>query len=587
MQKTELFKCCGFLAAFLLVACSGVNDGKDAKIEADELVFAANPEPVKGKQDVYVSIARAAKYNVDVVSNDLRKRIAEQNPKAESSKIIKNIMASEVSDENRLMRVSRVLEYAVTYATASLSTSDAYTDNYFYENSAKQLALTAIKMHQNAWFAGKKLKENERLSRQEKKVVENLNAKEERNGTLTPAEYDYRKNQEVALAKLEELNNNLAFSVVEYADLVKISPKQVELEGRRFYELYDFDKDYSIDIFQEAAVRNRKEFALAKEQVKSYAFADVRHDVLRQYPLVPGLDINGVKIENSVYEQELDSKGARVAENLLNTIAEFRQASAGSSAQQRLRQKAFDGIAAAILTQVEINYQTIKLADTDYETVERSQSSLKKEIRRLEKIYHPSNDDKLALLNAKITMELLEGKMARLKADRAVALRSLYFNAGLSPLSKKLLKAPIKDIAYALKQYYNRDMIEMMSAVKAQMNIIPTMEINAGGWAQEPDWLEKAVSSSKGRKRSVQQISVNENYKEMQLGSYEYRENADADMTDLSAKFPELRSYAMEIVPVQVNGRQWFRLIAKGKSTDLSKACRHLQSAGYDCLLRH
>ena len=56
MQKTELFKCCGFLAAFLLVACSGVNDGKDAKIEADELVFAANPEPVKGKQDVYVSI---------------------------------------------------------------------------------------------------------------------------------------------------------------------------------------------------------------------------------------------------------------------------------------------------------------------------------------------------------------------------------------------------------------------------------------------------------------------------------------------------------------------------------------------------
>ena len=44
--------------------CTVDKNGALTKTEKDELVFADAPEPAGGKMDVYVSMARAAKYNV-------------------------------------------------------------------------------------------------------------------------------------------------------------------------------------------------------------------------------------------------------------------------------------------------------------------------------------------------------------------------------------------------------------------------------------------------------------------------------------------------------------------------------------------
>lgn len=589
MSKARILHFSMISALLLLSACSFNNSGTDAKIEAEELVFATNPEPAKGKQDVYASMARAAKYNVDVASHNLNKKIYGINSNLKSQEIIDSIINANINDENLLYRASRVLDFAVIYATANLSDSRAYVDNYFYESSAKHLALAAIRSHQDAWFATRKSRELDRLARQENKIVENLKNKEKRNGTLTNAEYDYRKNQEVLLLKMAELRKNMSFTLVEYGELTKIEPQKVELEGRSFYELEDFDKDYTIEIFQEAAVRNRKEFALAKEKVKSYAFSEVRHDILEKYPLVSRLDINGLKVENQVYEQELYNKAIKIANNLLNTLAEYKAASANSSQRTSLQQKVFDELGAAILTQVEVSYQLVQLANADYEVAERTQHDLKKEIKRLQKIHRPTNDDKLALLNAKITMLQLEQKKAQIKAERAVALRSLYFNAGLSPLNKTLLKAPIKDVSQSLKQAFNQDLIEMMSATKAQMKI-SAVSNNEKGWAQGENWLEEVVNSpanTKPRrtKKSSEPIKPG-NYQTMQLGAYEDKANAKADWQELSAKFPELKAYKPDIVLAEVDGRQWFRLIVSGNSEKLMRDCLSLRAGGYECLLR-
>lgn len=72
----------------------------------------------------------------------------------------------------------------------------------------------------------------------------------ERLGTLGSEDLEYKKNLEVALLKLSEIQKNLAYRVVEYGQLVRVDPKDIELEGRRFYELEDFDKKYSLEIFR-------------------------------------------------------------------------------------------------------------------------------------------------------------------------------------------------------------------------------------------------------------------------------------------------------------------------------------------------
>lgn len=51
----------------IIGGCSSAEKGGVGdKIEVDELIFAQNPEPVRGKLDVYASMARGVKYNVDV-----------------------------------------------------------------------------------------------------------------------------------------------------------------------------------------------------------------------------------------------------------------------------------------------------------------------------------------------------------------------------------------------------------------------------------------------------------------------------------------------------------------------------------------
>ena len=144
----------------------------------------------------------------------------------------------------------------------------SYADNYFYEAAAQKLALQAIRSHQNAWYASRSIKDLDRLHKKEQKVVARLDAKEKKVGSLSDAEYDYRKNQEVLLLRISELRNSQQYLLQDYANLIKGDVEDVDLEGRRFYELENFDEDYSIELFQEAAVRNRKEFALIKEKIE-------------------------------------------------------------------------------------------------------------------------------------------------------------------------------------------------------------------------------------------------------------------------------------------------------------------------------
>lgn len=574
------------LALAALAACSVDKSSKNSEVYADTLVFASNPEPVKGRLDVYTTMARASKYNVDVATQNLKKKIYNQNPNLKPQEVIENIVSSDVNDQSRLFAASRVLEYVTIYAVANLESNPQFMDNYLYAKSAQHLAAAAIRVHQDAWFADRKLKETARLIRTEKKKSDELKNKLDRKGRLGNEELEYKKNLDVALMKLGEFQQAFAMNMAEYEQMAKVFPKDIKLEGRRFYELEDFDKNYTIEVFQEAAVRNRSEFVLAKEKVKNYGVREVRHRVLRDYPLVERLDVNGLKVEHDLYEQALYEKVMTIARKLLDDIREMRQSKEGSAARQTLQRAVFDDLAAAILTQVEVSYRLVEQADADYEANEREIVKLRKVVHKLGKAYRLTPAEKTELLNVKISLLVLEQKSAQIKAERAMALRNLYFNAGLSPFSKTLLKGSINDITVSLREAFNHDLTEMLSTVSLQMKEQPLLE--QSGWAKGDNWLEDVMKESRSYRmpRKKRQGIAAANARLAQLGAYESRDSAAAEWKALSSRFAVLDKYQPKFEEAEVGGKVWHRLRIYDRPAALAAVCGELTGSGVDCLLQ-
>lgn len=596
MMTFRLYKIVALGLAVLVGSCTANQNDSGLTAKNQDLVFRGEPEPVKGKLDVYQSMARTAKYNVDAASFSLSKKIYNQNPNLKPEDIIANVLNSNIADSNPLYNMSRVLDFAVIYAMTNLDAGSEYVDNNFYNKSAQHLALAAIRAHQDAWWADRHDREIERLIRQQTKVVKELAAKEERLGKLSKEEIHYKKNLEVALLKLAELQKALAFNKMEYAQLVKVGPKEVNLEGRKFYQLEDFDKSYTLEIFQEAAVRNRNEFAKGKESLINYSFGDVRGNVIRKYPYIERLDINGLNIEDDIYYQALQKRVLEIADNLMIAVTEYRKAKPGSATKAAFKQRAYDELGAAILAQVEVNFRLVERADIDYENISKEIAVQKQEVKSLQKNYKMTVDQKLALLNAQIKLAETERQAAQILAERAVALRSLYFSAGFTPFSKTLLRSPVKDVVAVLKTGFNQDVVEMLAAATVPEARASHPQDNA--WAKNPNWLEDLMKNPGAVKKSTVSSaeSADEKFKAygaeadklkiLQLGAYGQKENAEADWNRLSTQFPDLKKYQPQLQQASGQGRVLFKLIIRDRDGGLRPLCNQMRAAGAECLLR-
>ncbi len=271
-------------ALIFLAACtsSGTNTDKQPAIAKEEIIFTANPEPMGKKTDVYDSMARAVKYNVDQNVRNIRDKL--------SSTSVKNILES--SKESSLYDAAKVLDFSIIYAAFHLFNNTQAEIDYLYEKASENLALGAISAHKNALFADKKIKEIERLEAKEMRQVAELDKKQERRGGLSDEESLYKKEIEAALYRLNNLKTELSGLQQEYALLVK-ADNNFALEGRKFYELEGFLKKYNIENFQRLALKKRFENKFVSDMGYSYNYNDVRNMVLDEYPETERLTING------------------------------------------------------------------------------------------------------------------------------------------------------------------------------------------------------------------------------------------------------------------------------------------------------
>ena len=302
-----------------------------------------------------------------------------------------------------LYEVSNALEYATLYATANLNNKKGFVDNLFYTRAAQHLTLAAIRTHQDAWYASRKIKEINRLAKQEQKKLAEINAKLERTGKLTRDDLEYKKGLEVALLNLNELQQKLAMNLAEYGELTNMLTSKVDFAGRHFYELEDFDKNYSVEIFQESAVNNRTEFAVAKELVKTYSFDEVKQSTNLMYEDVERLDINGLDIDHRLYSTQLQERALQNANDLIDAVSAYNNEN-DVQQKNKLQEQAFDVLGNAILAQIKVNYKLVRLADIDYKLTSDKIKTLKKKINELERKSRLNSEKKIELLNLRIAL---------------------------------------------------------------------------------------------------------------------------------------------------------------------------------------
>lgn len=584
----------------IIGGCSSAEKGGVGdKIEVDELIFAQNPEPVRGKLDVYASMARGVKYNVDVAAQEMNKKLFSQNQNMAPQDIIQNMMNVKSGRDNPLYDSLRALDYAVIYAMVNLSGSRSYIDSNIFVKTSQNLALASIKAHKGALFAARQLKEIARLTDKQQKKLNDINKKEERTGRLTPAELSYKKGLEVALLKLKEMYEAQAFAVAEYAHLVKAEPKELKLEGRTFYELDDLDKKLTVRAFQRSAFNNRSEFDIAKEMGRSYRFREVEYNLLKKYPEIERLNINGYDVEDEVYAENLEKRAYALALGLVKKTEAYKKAKEGE--RDRLRVKAFDELGTAIFTQVEVAYNLVRLSEIDFGVVSKQAADLKKDIKQRER-GRLSADAEISLLNDRIKLLALQNEQSQIAAEKALALRALYFYAGFSPSTRTLLKNEIKDIVVSLRASFNKDMVEMLAAVPAE----EAYDEKVGNdWAKKENWLEDLMENkpevpaaqpagSAGPAVHAGSDDIFAPYadpaydrkKVMQLGSYVERENADLEWKMLQELYPELRSKTPEVIRTRINGQIFYRLVLHSESGGFLSLCNRLRGDRVQCLLR-
>lgn len=602
----------------MLSACQNAVEPTGSLATATESVdvgrIPINPEEIKGKIDVYTSIARASKYNINDMANYMNSRVDEvflQNVSAD--KIVTEVKASGQKGRHQIYDSLRALDFAVIFANSKFIRDRAYVRENSYSKAGQTLSLNAIKSHKSVMFAHKKSKEIGRIVSMEKKKIDALNEKFDKKGMLSEAELEYKKGLEVAVYKLNMMKDELAVDVKDYSQLIKATENdKLSLEGRMFYET-EFDKSLRLDVFQKIAVKNRKEFIafLEVNKGKDYNFSTVENMSLKKYPEVERMIINGYSFGDEVYVRALQIRADKVSRNLIDMTYAFDRMY--NNADKIAGSELADELSIAIFTQVELAYNAININTIGISELTEELKKLQDELKALEK-NKKSDKNYIDILNKKLDVFRLEYQISNLVADRATAIRALYFYSGFDMFDDDFLDNSISGIAKELRVLYNKENVETLSSVdkvsEASKEKLTQKQNNE--WAREDKWLETLVDGNKDKKygrlppppaqqkyneylktlessRANYQEHYNDSHRDrkiMQLGAYSNVENANNNWSNIYNMYPEARTLIPEIETVMVNGKEIHRLIVKSTTADLVKLCNMIRSDGLECILK-
>lgn len=584
-----------FFVGVLLSSCSMFGQKESALKEKNipTQVQKEEVQPVKGRLDVYASMARSTKYN----SEKNYQNLSEVLQKRSWQKSVQDLLAyvNNKYNDNSLWAASQKLDFAILYATITLSDDGVFVHDYLYNYAAQQIALATIKGQSEALFAQRKLKELNRLTTQTEKNVFSLNQRLTEKGALSAEELEYKKSIEVSLYNLKQMQTSLSDAWNNFADFVKTSPKNLHVKGKHFYELEDFDKKNQLSTFQYVARNNRVEFDLARKEILGFNAFHLYDKTLQNYPALKRLEINGFDAMDNLYQQELKNNAQLIVDNLLEGVSEYLVA--GSAEKQNvLQREVMNNLGAAILTQLTVDYVLVETTSEDLLQAKEKVASLRTDIRQDERLKKHTSAQLAQLLQKRLKLNEAELLVSQIQGERAVALRALYFHSGLSVFSQELLKNKLEIIEASLKKAFNKDMIEMLSQAK---DLEKQQKTQGNTWAKSENWLEELIDK-KGKKTqnpivlpqkpmgdfSLYEEKIFDTYPVMQLGAYRQKKNAEIEWQMLKELYPEFDLVKPKIESSVVNGKMMYRLVVKSKKGGFLDLCNKLRKDKIECVLR-
>lgn len=599
-----------FSISGVIAACGSSQEVKSVETKpVDTEALEDLREDIKGKLGVYDSMARATKYNVHSLYQAMDKNVSETKLDNMQATQIVNEVKSLSESKHELYASMRALDFAVIYADAIVRGGNPEKrEELLYKKSAESLALAAIKYHKDVLFVHKKNREIARIISREQKNVADINQKFEKTGRLPEEDVEYLKSLEVLIQKFADLNARLAVEVEDYIKLIKAKEKdKINLEGKMFYEIDDFDKSLTIDLFQRNAVLKNDDFISIINPNKNYSFSNVESISTKRFPDVERLIINGYNIDDDIYRKSLRKRSDTVAADLIRDAKDYKLKT-NEEEKRKAGLLVAESLAIAIFTQIEMAYNIVHLNDLKIEEISEEIKASKEVLKNLEKSKKDDREKHIELLKTKLSILENEHKLSKLKADRAVAIRALYFYSGFDMLDtgfdsledSKLLDKPVDDISKGLKAAFNKDAVLMLAQIKEVKKISEPER----GWARKDNWLENLVEGENAvrvveTQKPVPNIPyVSDSFggdfysnshndrKYMQLGAYINIENLNNDWEFLYNKYPELRGHIPEASSVMVNGVEMHRLVVRSEEGGFVDICNRIRQDGRACILR-
>lgn len=518
-----------FFGLFLLVSCSSPSP-QSTKIEIEQLPFSHNPENPKEAIEVWSSMARAAKYNIEVaVDNYTKKLSAAQQAKAPLDALAP--FADETSGSNELFNTYKTLNLAIL-----ISQDDKKAH---FQDVAQNLLLAGVSSYHQASFASKKKRDLDREINKKRKDIEALNKKEERINTLSPKDAENKKALEVFLVQIKELEEAFANDLAFFGNLEKVDMATTTFGSQRFFDGSNWDNSLTLENFEKIAQKNNKINNLEVE----------KNELFKAFPEATRLSLNNMDYKNPLITQEIILKNNHIVTALLNKKISINKAK---------------------VAQIELAYYMVKLAEVVNLEAQLNYQTGYNELKRRQKDNKKLSD----VLAQEIEVLRLDRYRNQTVSHKTVAIQNLYFLTEPLPLNREFFNPSITEIAKKIKKYTSSNLAEVLAVVEAQKIGIKVGEVS--NWTSSENWLEEVVET-----KSEALLKKGESKSILQLGSYHNYKNAN----DLVKSLPAL-AYKPEIERASVDGTTVYRVIIKSENNDLTEICAKLKDSEINCILR-
>lgn len=531
-------------------------------------------EPQKGRISPEISAARALKYNLNTVKQQILPKFAGGKAQQEAFANLNKLREGQPAG----LAVSlKELDFAILYTALNFRHNDENFDFLLNQTTSQHLILGALKAHKTTLYGQRKSPELNRLIRQYKKQIEALLKK-------SPDSKEQLKALENGIDRLNAVQQTLEQNNADFRQLVKVETGRIDVDGRRFFETVALPLKITAADYQNTAFSSRSDLKL----FPTFTLPDITQKINNQYSQI-GTGVEGIYLQDSARLQNLSAQGDAQASVLLQTMLNYQKA--GKAKKEKLLPKLAEEFYKAVYLQVETAFELASRTSADYEIQLNNISEIKQALQKLEKVSRPSEEQRIELLKKKIELIENENLADQILAEKTMTITALRFYNGQLQITPETLNSSIADIAAHLKEAFA---VQQKKAVSEENNpLIFRQEAEAStAWAHGENWLETLMAQNPKPASPVlmsKKAATNKDYNQnttLQLGAFLDKETAEAEWLKLKNIYPELQSYTPVYEPTSAAGIPLFRLQIKSPQGGFRDLCIKLRRDNRECLLR-